>query len=87
MKISLSFIFILKCFYKIKLIKINDYGSIHMQCNTWFKRSFLSTIALIFILMTVSDFSTFAIYVDVRIKNLWSISCVLFVPVHSGPYS
>ena len=34
-----------------------------MQCKTWFKRSFLSTIALIFILMIVADFSTFAIYV------------------------
>ena len=55
--------FILKCFYKIKLIKINDYCSIHMQFKTWFKKSFLSTIALIFILMIVADFSTFAIYV------------------------
>ena len=54
-----------------------------MQCKTWFKKSFLSTISLIFILMTVADFSTFAIYVDVRIKNPWSISCVLFVPVHT----
>lgn len=58
-----------------------------MQCKTWFKKSFMSTIALIFILMTVVDFSTFAIYVDVRIKNPWSMLCVLFFPVHSGPYS
>lgn len=41
-----------------------------MQCKTWFKKSFLSTIALIFILMIVADFSTFAIYVDVKIKKL-----------------
>ena len=34
-----------------------------MQCKTWFKKSFLRTIALIFILMIVADFSTFAIYV------------------------
>ena len=45
--------------------------------------SILSTIPLIFILMTFADFSTFAFYVDVSIKNPWSISCVLFVPVHT----
>ena len=33
--------------------------------------------------MTVADFSTIAIYVDVRTKNPWSISCVLFVHVHA----